>query len=281
LRQLDAAEEILDDKGKIEREDALTIASLNASLQEESEYRTSLEERIESLDDKNDEIIAKIIKDRDHVFAKYKVIKKEKAEFVVANARLLEDMEKLDKAHKALESTHSLLVKSHEQLQTQLSKSTSPSTSILSRDHANVIEENARLKVELAKATSAKTSIPKGKEKVVAHVFEQKPHKGKEGLGYVAKAKKKKSNNMENKAKPAQTKTPIASGNATRGKTTRSDFAGEANPNYILYVDYYGDVYAKYVGPYDGYIAYSIWVPKTLVANKRGPIEKWVPKTKQ
>ena len=66
-----------------------------------------------SLDDKNAEIIAKIIKDRDHVFAKYKVIKKEKAEFVVANARLLEDMEKLDKAHKALESTHSLLVKSH------------------------------------------------------------------------------------------------------------------------------------------------------------------------
>ena len=72
LRQLDAAEEILDDKGKIEREDSLTIASLNASieslnasLEEESEYRTSLEERIESLDDKNDEIIAKIIKDRE------------------------------------------------------------------------------------------------------------------------------------------------------------------------------------------------------------------------
>ena len=44
---------------------------------------------------------------------------------------------------------------------------------------------------------------------------------------------------MENKAKPTQIKTPIASGNATRGKTTRSDFAGEANPHYILYVDYY------------------------------------------
>ena len=134
------------------------------------------------------------------------------------------------------------------------------------------------MKVELAKATSAKTSIPKGKEKVVAQIFEQKPHKGKEGLGYVAKAKKKKS---KTNAKPAQAKTPIADGNATRGKTTRSDFAGHNNPNYFLYVDYYGDVYAKYVGPYDGYIAYSIWVPKTLVANKRGPIEKWVPKTKQ
>ena len=45
-------------------------------------------------------------------------------------------------------------------------------------------------------------------------------------------------------------------------RLTRSDFAGSTNPNYILYTDYYGDVYAKYVGPYDGYIAYSIWGPK-------------------
>ena len=70
-------------KAKIEREDSLTIASLKASvesltasLEEESEYRTSLEERLESLDDKNDEIISKFIKERDHAMAKYKVIKK-------------------------------------------------------------------------------------------------------------------------------------------------------------------------------------------------------------
>jgi hypothetical protein len=42
----------------------------------------------------------------------------------------------------------------------------------------------------------------------------------------------------------------------------------------FLFRDYYGDVYAKYVGPNDGYVAWSIWVLKTLVANKRGPIEK-------
>ena len=46
------------------------------------------------------------------------MVKKEIAEFVVANARLYGDIEKLDKAHKALESEHSTLVKSHEQLQT-------------------------------------------------------------------------------------------------------------------------------------------------------------------
>ena len=70
------------------------------------------------------------------------------------------------------------------------------------------------------------------------------------------------------------------SGNATKGKSTHDDSAGITNPHYVLFRDYYGDVYAKYVGPNDGYIAWSIWVPKTLVTNKRGPIGKWVPKTK-
>jgi hypothetical protein len=70
------------------------------------------------------------------------------------------------------------------------------------------------------------------------------------------------------------------SGDATRGKDTHDDFAGNANPNYVLFHDYYGDMYAKYVGPYDEYVAWSIWVPKTLVTNKIGHIEKWGPKTK-
>ena len=73
----------------------------------------------------------------------------------------------------------------------------------------------------------------------------------------------------------------IMSCNATRGTTTRSDFAGINNPHHILYVDYFGDFYAKYVGPNVDFIAHSIWVPKTLVANIRGPIERWVPKSKQ
>ena len=96
------------------------------------------------------------------------------------------------------------------------------------------------MKSELAKVTIAKTSTPKGKDKVVTQVFEQKPHKGREGLGYVAPVKKK-----TNRTKPAMAKNPTAEGNATRGKTPRSDFAGTNNPNYILYTDYYGDVEVK------------------------------------
>ena len=42
------------------------------------------------------------------------------------------------------------------------------------------------------------------------------------------------------------------------------------------------DVYAKYVGPHNGYAYrwYSICVPKDLVANAKGPIAQWVPKEK-
>jgi hypothetical protein len=50
---------------------------------------------------------------------------------------------------------------------------------------------------------------------------------------------------------------------------THNNFVGKYNPHYVLLRDYYGDVYAKYVGPYDGYIEYAIWVPKILVTNKR------------
>ena len=39
-------------------------------------------------------------------------------------------------------------------------------------------------------------------------------------------------------------------------------------------------VYVKFVGSSYEYIEWSIWVPKTLVANIKGPITKWVPKTK-
>ena len=118
--------------------------------QEKQENRTTLEERLDSLDAKNDDIINKIIKDRDHVFAKYKVIKKEKVELGVANARLLEDMEKLDKAHKALEREFSNLTNSHEQLQIQLAKYDIPSSSNFSCDHATIIEENANLKDDIS-----------------------------------------------------------------------------------------------------------------------------------
>jgi hypothetical protein len=131
-------------------------------------------------------------------------------------------------------------------------------------------------------------------------------------LGLVAepsKKKKKKIKKNKKKSKPAAAPTPCVpfdicyteeeweelngknkiedtgvsgskSPESPASGPTHNDFAGKYNPHYVLLRDYYGDVYAKYVGPYDGYIEYAIWVPKILVTNKRGPIQKWGPKTK-
>ena len=65
-----------EEKCQTERDDSITIASLKASLSLEEEYRVSLEERLDSIDESNDLIIAKIIKERDHAIEKYKVLKK-------------------------------------------------------------------------------------------------------------------------------------------------------------------------------------------------------------
>ena len=61
--------------------------------------------------------------------------------------------------------------------------------------------------------------------------------------------------------------------------TTRG-YAGANNPSHVLFVDYYGYVRARFVGPYEENIAWTIWVPKPLVTNMLGPIAKWVPKSK-
>jgi hypothetical protein len=57
------------------------------------------------------------------------------------------------------------------------------------------------------------------------------------GLGFVSKKNKKK--NKKKKAKPAQAKKdPIVGGKATRDDLTRI-----ANPHYVLFRDYYGDMF--------------------------------------
>ena len=67
---------------------------------------------------------------------------------------------------------------------------------------------------------------------------------------------------------------------AKKGIATLSNKASDFNPSYVLCRASDGRVYAKFVGsPYE-YIEWSIWVPKTLVTNIKGPITQWVPKTK-
>ena len=85
---IEALEASLEEKGKIERDDAMEKASLEDALEKERETRASLEEKLETIEASQHEIIAKIIKERDHAHAKYKVFKME-------NARLNEELVKL------------------------------------------------------------------------------------------------------------------------------------------------------------------------------------------
>jgi len=107
----------------------------------------------------------------------------------------------------------------------------------------------------------------------------QRSNNKKFGLGYTPKSYKK---NNYKKEMPAQAKNKKVTndGKAPKGKATNGDRTGPNN-HYTLFTDYYGDVYAEYVGPSNGYAyrGYSIWVPKDLVAIAKEPIVRWVPKS--
>ena len=86
---------------------------------------------------------------------------------------------------------------------------------------------------------------------------------------------------MKEGEKPQEKVAKVNEGGvAKRGDAIPNDFVGPTNPSYVLCCTNDGHVYAKFIGSYDEYIAWSIWVPKTLVTNARGPIREWVPKTK-
>ena len=75
-------------------------------------------------------------------------------------------------------------------------------------------------------------------------------------------------------------KNSVRGSDAKKGNASLPNKDGNFNPSYVLCRARDGHVYAKFVGsPYE-YIEWSIWVPKTLVTNIKGPITKWVPKTK-
>jgi chromosome segregation ATPase len=107
LGQYGQVQEALEEQRRLKREYDLEIASLKDSLEEEEEERGSLEEKLESTEESHNETIDKFIKERDHACAKVKVLKKEKVKFGVGHAKLVKDLEDLDKAHKVLESEHS------------------------------------------------------------------------------------------------------------------------------------------------------------------------------
>ena len=134
------------------------------------------------------------------------------------------------------------------------------------------------------------TCIP-GEKNLNDFLSNQKEVVAKEGIGFAPKSKNKKKNDKtkrppplkktfvkEGKGDPKEKKNNVKGGDVKKGKTTSSNKVDDFNPSYVLCRASDGHVYAKFVGyPYE---EWSIWVPKTLVTNIKGPITKWVPKTK-
>jgi hypothetical protein len=140
---------------------------------------------------------------------------------------------------------------------------------------------------------------PNGDTRLDELLSAQKQHGDKTRLGFVSKSKKKRNKKKKNKKKKFLVPTPPPKkripndicfdedgnvfeeedelvkeviGNAKKAMPNHNNFAGKYNPSYVLCRAYDGHVYAKFVGSPNERIAWSIWVPKTLVTNKRGPI---------
>ena len=200
-----------------------------------------------------------------------------------------------------------VLKKAHEETSIKLTKEINtfspilmiekPSSTNPCCEHIPLIEENARLKAQLEKGL---VSCIQGEKNLNDLLSSQKEVIGKEGIGFGASSSKEKNKKRKNKKKKGKAPPPTKDvafvkegekpqekvakvnegGVAKRGDAIPNDFAIPNNPSYALCCTNDGHVYAKFIGSYDEYIAWSIWVPKTLVTNTRGPIREWVPKTK-
>ena len=227
-------------------------------------------------------------------------LKSKNEELVESHNKLFEGFEQLRETHKVTSSELTTLKESYAKLQAQFIYA-SFTTSHNDKDanacstnplcvKASLIEENTRLKAQLEKGLA---SCIQGEKNLNDLLSNQKGVVGKEGIGFTPNSKK--VNNKKKKATPPSkdivfvkegelakaNDNSIGSGNVTRGNATHNNFAGKYNPSYVLLKSTNGCVFAKYVGSsYGDDYHYAIWVPKTLVTNKRGPIPKWVPKSK-
>ena len=111
--------------------------------------------------------------------------------------------------------------------------------------------------IVISSSNSSPISNIVGSEKTLNDVVNsQRVNNGKEGLGFVAKSKKKKvtspSQNIifvkEGEVIKEKETNTIVGGETSRGSATHNDIAGKYNPCYVLMKSRDGHVYAKYVG---------------------------------
>jgi hypothetical protein len=103
--------------------------------------------------------------------------------------------------------------------------------------------------------------------------------------GVATKPKRKRKRRTKKKMNKKNMETNREGSNASSRRdgvpnSASTGFAGSNNPSHVLFVDYYGHIRARFIGPQKDNVDWTIWVPKPLVTNMLGPIEKWVPKSK-
>ncbi|KAK1615908.1 hypothetical protein QYE76_021425 [Lolium multiflorum] len=99
------------------------------------------------------------------------------------------------------------------------------------------LKEESCLMAKSSEDELAKSSSPQSKLSLDDLLSKQRSNNGKEGIGFVAKAKKAN----KKKTKPAQKKV-ITNDEAPKANIINDDDAGIANLHYVLFKDYYGDV---------------------------------------
>ncbi|KAK1670951.1 hypothetical protein QYE76_059110 [Lolium multiflorum] len=247
----------------IDRAQLLT-QELNASKEELEVAHASLTRDLDHLERAN-----KLVKDELKKLGENHDLLQESYKKALGSMKDPIDVEKLACSSISFTSEHAKLVEEHVRLQEELSLHVETNAyleSLVTKygldyhpnesscEQASILEENVRLTKELAKFTTAKNKM--GLDDLLS---KQRSNNQKYGLGYTPKSHKK---NNYKKEKPAQDKNKKVTNNgkASKGKATNGAHTGP-NDHYALFVDYYGDVYANYVGPPNGYAyrEYSIW----------------------
>src|SRR4051812_4859427 len=110
-----------------------------------------------------------------------------------------------------------------------------------------ILEERVKLAEELEKLKASKRKMT-----LDDLLSKQRSPNNNTGLGY-ASYENRKSNNKK-KEMPAQAKNKkVFGGNKSpKGNVPKKDYTGPNN-DYELF-NSYGNVYARYIGPYDGFI---------------------------
>jgi len=277
LKRLTKTLELLDEKDEIieeMREAADEYSELCQALEDERSARARLMEERNALEESHSIDISSLVKERDRALAHVELLKK-------SNHELQKEVTK-EKSRLPIMPIIEV-----------------PCSTNSICEHGDLIEENKRLKEALDKGL---VSCIQGEKNLNDLLSNQRDNVTKEGLGFVRKSNKKKNNKKKKKnapSSPSNVITFVKEGEKVtkdKGKSLEVGVSGVAmtgvsapshknindnfNPSYVLCRDYNGQVYAKYVGPFDGYIEWAIWVPKILVTNIQGPIRKWVPKYK-